>query len=66
MKYANLGRSGLKVSRLCLGSYNFGSKTDEKEAFAIMAAPKKSSAVGSRRAIIDAIVLFWLQKFINP
>jgi aryl-alcohol dehydrogenase-like predicted oxidoreductase len=38
MKYANLGRSGLKVSRLCLGSYNFGSKTDEKEAFAIMDA----------------------------
>jgi len=38
MKYSKLGRSGLSVSRLCLGTYNFGRKTDEKEAFAIMDA----------------------------
>jgi len=36
MKYAHLGRTGLKVSRLCLGTMNFGPRTDEKEAFAIM------------------------------
>ncbi|HUS47891.1 MAG TPA: aldo/keto reductase [Phycisphaerae bacterium] len=38
MEYAYLGRSGLKVSRLCLGTWNFGSFTDEKEAFRIMDA----------------------------
>ena len=36
MNYTNLGRSGLKVSRLCLGTMNFGTETPEKEAFAIM------------------------------
>ena len=36
MKYTNLGRTGMKVSRLCLGTMNFGPRTDEKESFAIM------------------------------
>lgn len=36
MKYRNLGRSGLKVSKLCLGTMNFGPRTEEKDAFAIM------------------------------
>ncbi len=36
MKYTTLGRTGMKVSRLCLGTMNFGPATDEKEAFAIM------------------------------
>ena len=36
MKYTYLGRTGMKVSRLCLGTMNFGPRTDEKEAFAIM------------------------------
>ncbi len=36
MKYTSLGRTGLKVSRLCLGTMNFGSRTDEKESYAIM------------------------------
>ncbi|MGG1553753.1 aldo/keto reductase [Paenibacillus ferrarius] len=38
MKYSYLGRSGLKVSRLCLGTMNFGVDTDEKEAYRIMDA----------------------------
>ena len=38
MEYTFLGRSGLKVSRLCLGTCNFGALTDEKEAFRIMDA----------------------------
>ena len=38
MKYTALGRTGLKVSRLCLGTMNFGVDTDEKEAFKIMDA----------------------------
>ena len=36
MKYTNLGRSGLKVSRLCLGTMNFGPQTSESDSFAVM------------------------------
>jgi aryl-alcohol dehydrogenase-like predicted oxidoreductase len=36
MKYANLGRSGLRVSRFCLGTMNFGEFTEEKESLRIM------------------------------
>ncbi|MFK7691242.1 aldo/keto reductase [Paenibacillus sp. HJGM_3] len=38
MEYTYLGRSGLKVSRLCLGTMNFGPETDEQESFRIMDA----------------------------
>jgi aryl-alcohol dehydrogenase-like predicted oxidoreductase len=38
MEYTYLGKSGLKVSRLCLGTMNFGPETDEKESFRIMDA----------------------------
>jgi len=38
VNYTHLGRSGLWVSRLCLGTWNFGSCTDEQEAFRIMDA----------------------------
>jgi aryl-alcohol dehydrogenase-like predicted oxidoreductase len=36
MEYKNLGRTGLKVSRLALGTMNFGELTDEATSFAIM------------------------------
>jgi aryl-alcohol dehydrogenase-like predicted oxidoreductase len=36
MEYTHLGRSGLKVSRLCLGTMNFGPQTEESDAHAIM------------------------------
>src|SRR2546430_3011947 len=36
MEYTNLGRTGLRVSRLCLGTMNFGPKTTEPDSFAIM------------------------------
>jgi len=36
MQYTNLGRTGLKVSRLCLGTMNFGGHTTESDSFAIM------------------------------
>ncbi|MCC5889868.1 MAG: aldo/keto reductase [Alkalibacterium sp.] len=36
MEYTYLGRTGLKVSRLCLGTMNFGTYTSEEDAFAIM------------------------------
>jgi aryl-alcohol dehydrogenase-like predicted oxidoreductase len=36
MDYRNLGRTGLKVSKLCLGTMNFGPRTTEPDSFAIM------------------------------
>lgn len=38
MEYTKLGRTGLYVSRLCLGTMNFGCTTPEKDAFYIMDA----------------------------
>ena len=43
MEYTQLGRSGLTVSRLRLGTVNFGPETDPAESFAIMDA---AQAVG--------------------
>ena len=36
MQYTNLGRTGLSVSRLCLGTMNFGPRTTEADSHAIM------------------------------
>ncbi len=36
MQYVHLGRSGVRVSRLCLGTMNFGPQTSEPDSFAIM------------------------------
>ena len=36
MQHSQLGRTGLKVSRLCLGTMNFGPETTEADSFEIM------------------------------
>ena len=36
MEHTHLGRSGLSVSRLCLGTMNFGPETSEEDSHAIM------------------------------
>lgn len=36
MEYRKLGRSGVMVSPLCLGTMNFGGTTNEEDSFAIM------------------------------
>ncbi len=36
MEYIHLGRSGIKISRLGLGTMNFGPETNEADSFAIM------------------------------
>lgn len=36
MEYTHLGRTGLRVSRLCLGTMNFGPVTSEEDSFALM------------------------------
>ncbi|GEM44610.1 aldo/keto reductase [Deinococcus cellulosilyticus] len=38
MQYRNLGRTGLKVSPLCLGTMNFGPETTEEDSYQIMDA----------------------------
>ena len=38
MQYRQLGRSGLKVSELCLGTMNFGSRTSPEAAQDILSA----------------------------
>ncbi len=39
MQYTRLGRTGLQVSRLCLGTMNFGPQTSEAESFTITDRP---------------------------
>lgn len=36
MEYRNLGRTGLRISPLCLGTMNFGPQTTKEDSFAIM------------------------------
>ena len=38
MEYVHLGRTGLSVSRICLGTMNFGPVTSKEDSFAIMDA----------------------------
>ncbi|GGJ27074.1 aldo/keto reductase [Deinococcus roseus] len=38
MQHRNLGRTGLKVSPLCLGTMNFGPETTEEDSYGIMDA----------------------------
>ena len=36
MEYTHLGRTGLKVSRLCLGTMNFGPQSSEADSYVMM------------------------------
>src|SRR5450755_2269869 len=38
MDYRHLGRTGLRVSPLCLGTMNFGPQTSEEDSYAVMDA----------------------------
>jgi aryl-alcohol dehydrogenase-like predicted oxidoreductase len=42
IKQRTMGRTGLKVSELCLGTMNFGWKTDEQKSFAILDAYREA------------------------
>ncbi|MGH8746481.1 MAG: aldo/keto reductase, partial [Burkholderiales bacterium] len=42
MEYRRLGRSGLKVSALCLGAMMFGDRTGEAEAGQIVASAREA------------------------
>src|SRR5262245_66094444 len=42
MQYRNLGRSGLKISPICLGTMMFGGPTDEATSSRIIAKARES------------------------
>ena len=42
MQYRKLGRSGLKVSPICLGTMMFGGPTDEGSALRIVASAREA------------------------
>ena len=51
MEHTHLGRTGLLVSRLCLGTMNFGPETTEEDSFTIM-----------DRALDEGIHFFWRRR----
>ena len=53
MEYAHLGRIGLKVSRLALGTMNFGELTDEATSFAILDDADAAAFVVGHAMVID-------------
>jgi aryl-alcohol dehydrogenase (NADP+) len=56
MQYVNLGRTGLKVSRLCLGAMSYGTPTEAD--FAVAAAAER---VAARKGVQPAqVALSWL------
>ncbi|UQN09088.1 aldo/keto reductase [Deinococcus sp. QL22] len=74
MEYRHLGRTGLKVSPLCLGTMNFGPETSEQDSYTIMDAALErgvnffdTANVYGRQpgeGVTEQIVGRWLEK--NP
>ncbi|MGH2442060.1 MAG: aldo/keto reductase, partial [Chloroflexota bacterium] len=58
MDYRNLGRTGLKVSELCMGTMQFGWTTDEPHAFEVLDA-----FVGSGGNFLDTADVYtrWIE-----
>ena len=53
MEYRSLGRSGLKVSPLCLGTMNFGPETNEADSHAIMDHALDAGRLGTAKVVFD-------------
>ena len=49
MQFTHLGRTGLTVSRLCLGTMNFGPETDEADLVSIMDSALEAGSTSSTR-----------------
>ncbi len=68
MRYAHLGKTGMKVSRLCLGTMNFGGLADEKASFKMMDEALEAGinffdtadAYGTERGETENIIGRWL------
>ena len=73
MEYTQLGRTGLKVSRLVLGTMNFGPQTDEADSHAIMDAALDAGinyfdtanvyGWGENKGRTESIIGTWLAPF---
>ena len=67
MEYRQLGASGMRVSRVCLGTMTFGREADEATSFAIMDRFHEAggtfldSANGYGRGTSEGVVGRWLQ-----
>jgi aryl-alcohol dehydrogenase-like predicted oxidoreductase len=61
MEYTNLGRTGLKVSRFCLGTLDFGRRVDESRAISIV-----KNAIDEGVNFIDTANLYGKEDFFNP
>ncbi len=57
MEYKNLGSTGLKVSRMCLGTMNFGDSTDEAEGIKLVHA-----AIDMGINFMDTADVYWKGK----
>ncbi|MFD9790238.1 aldo/keto reductase [Streptomyces sp. NPDC059070] len=72
MEYTQLGRTGLKVSRLVLGTMNFGGLTDEADSHAIMDAAHDAGinffdtaniyGTGEHKGLTEEIVGSWFAR----
>lgn len=72
MEYVNLGRTGLKVSRLALGTMNFGNPTTEENSFAVLNEARSlginfvdtANVYGGKgnRGLTESIVGRWLSQ----
>lgn len=72
MEYAHLGRTGLRVGRLVLGTMNFGAFTDEPESHALMDAALDAGVNlfdtanvyggAGHKGLTESIVGSWLAK----
>ena len=56
MRYVSLGRTGLQVSRLCLGTMNFAFQTGERESHAIL-----DRALGAGVNFVDTANMYGLR-----
>ncbi len=75
MEYRNLGRTGLKVSELCMGTMQFGWTCDEEHAYEILTAAFEAGlnffdtadiysiwAEGNPGGVAETIIGKWLKK----
>ena len=68
MEYTNLGRTGLKVSRFCLGTMAFGREADEATSYRIMDRALElginffdtANVYGEPRGVTEEIIGRWL------
>ena len=61
MDYVKLGRIGIKVSRVCLGTLDFGRRIDEASAITLV-----KSAIDGGVNFIDTANLYGKANFFDP